>query len=413
MSRPGKGLELKGHQNSDLTTSLKHGMHSLLSALKHLNLLIFYKIVFAIFILPSGLLADCPYELTFFNFPNSSVEDVSTLRNHTFVYQTKQCYDDFSENVAQTEPIDSCSPGDLEVLLYPHSVLPVGTNISPHATLNITITAFVPVEKLFIQFHCLHAPDAEDVYCHDHERQIARWGKMVWPCRELQLAKYSGTSTSTALNFTTPLRLTYNCFRLFSLSHYEVNITTWPKPCRMSFIATIPVIQHLEPRVREFIDFKGDEKLPLSAQPNWSPLLYVDVSSTDGVWIRFEPIAWISQTFHNYISIVIFERSPVDEKTHMLLAKKIGLSQNGFRWENVAAGEYLVYAFVEKINCQLSCESSSFTENSGLSGGCKICPHTSINFTLVEDRFTPEWRQNTRVMGIAKAIGIGIFGKFF
>lgn len=39
---------------------------------------------------------------------------------------------------------------------------------------------------MFIQFRCLNAPNQEDAYCHDHKNQIQKWGRMIWPCRELQ-----------------------------------------------------------------------------------------------------------------------------------------------------------------------------------------------------------------------------------
>lgn len=56
----------------------------------------------------------------------------------------------------------------------------------------MSVTAFVPLSRLFIQFKCLNAPDQTDKYCHDHSDQIRRWKQMIWPCRELQLEGNDG-----------------------------------------------------------------------------------------------------------------------------------------------------------------------------------------------------------------------------
>lgn len=126
------------------------------------------------------------------------------------------------------------------------------------------------------------------------------------------------------------------------------------------------------------------------------------------VWIKFQPISWVP--LPKYVTVAVFERSVNGDATHFLLSERIATPNNGFKWENVAAGDYLIFVYVNRFDCQLNCgaESSAAFDDPT----CKICPHTVLNFTVLENKFSVSYQRSYALMGFLKAVVIAVFGEF-
>ncbi|KAI1728573.1 SEFIR domain-containing protein [Ditylenchus destructor] len=365
-----------------------------------------------VFVLIQRTSADCNYHLAPFYVTNVTHDSTPYLENHTFVQTSKQCDSDLIE--FGSLPIDACPDSDVELSLIPQSHFPNGTNLHPYITLNISLVAFIEVDRLFVQFRCLYAPDSEDVYCHDDKKFTNSDGRKVSPCRELTLNHARANTNDTF----PPFRFSMDCFHLFGLSQYQVDVTILPKSCRKSFVVSIPLARQLEPKLLDYFKYgEEDTHVPI-ARTDWSPLVFAEVTPglSSGVWIRYNTMPWIYESAHVFLTVMIFERNFNSQDTHLLLTRRIVPSHNGFKWENVPAGEYLVFMFVEGFNCYLNCTSA--TPNlpplyERFTVGCKICPHTFLNFTLAEDKFTPEWEKSSKFIGVAKSVASAILATLF
>ncbi|KAK6036966.1 hypothetical protein COOONC_25529, partial [Cooperia oncophora] len=182
------------------------------------------------------------------------------------------------ENYEETSPFDAdhdyppCPTGLVSV-----SVTPVvridNNNVLPHIELNISTVIYDHVESVTIRLQCLHAPDAEDIYCHDSTRML-REGKWLWPCRAIVFHEKEPVLI--------PFAFGYSCFRMFGLSQYIVNVTIFPQQCRSSLLVTSPTDSQLSPEIAAYYSNKN------SSSPVWSPLLIVDFGDEDGLWLRVE-----------------------------------------------------------------------------------------------------------------------------
>lgn len=51
-----------------------------------------------------------------------------------------------------------------------------------------------------------------------------------------------------------------------------------------------------------------------------------------------------------------------------------------YKWTNIHAGEYSIYVYLDRHDCELDCTGQN-------SGFCNICNYTVLNITVPEDRF--------------------------
>lgn len=109
------------------------------------------------------------------------------------------------------------------------------------------------------------------------------------------------------------------------------------------------------------------------------------------------------------MSIAIFRRFVDDSKTEFIRLIHISFPKTGFLWENVPEGNYLISVYVDRPDCQFSCADNSKLNSTF---GCKICPHTMLNFSIFENKYTEEWLRSTAITSFVKAIVIAIFGNF-
>lgn len=58
----------------------------------------------------------------------------------------------------------------------------------PHIELNISIAVYEHADSVTLRLQCLHAPDSEDIYCHDAIK-MTNGGKWLWPCRAIVFNK--------------------------------------------------------------------------------------------------------------------------------------------------------------------------------------------------------------------------------
>ncbi|KAM3719104.1 Interleukin cytokine receptor-related protein [Dirofilaria immitis] len=254
-----------------------------------------------------------------------------------------------------------CDPHDLNVTFSSVAVLPNGINMLPYILLNISIWINNPVSSVFLRLECLEAPNLDDDYCHNHEEQYRRWGRMIWPCRFITLSEPDIVSY--------PYFFTYHCFRLSSYSHYRLNVSCAPNLCRKSFILTIPEETQAHPAINRFYN-----KDALIGDNSWSPLVYVDLTLRDRVVIRYER----QPTFVSArISIAVFETTAFSY-IH-LFTDTLDVAAVEYEWKNVPAGNFTAYLYVNRIDCNLICNSDTANE-------CILCPNTKIHFTIEEDK---------------------------
>uniref|UniRef100_A0A0R3QWQ1 Small ribosomal subunit protein bS16m n=1 Tax=Brugia timori TaxID=42155 RepID=A0A0R3QWQ1_9BILA len=301
--------------------------------------------------------AECQEEVKI--LPRSSHEFRIVRSLYIFENDTKKC--DEAEFLLVPSRAPFCDSHDLSVTFSSVAVLPNGTNMLPYILLNVSIWVNNPVSSVFLRLECLGAPNMEDDYCHNHEEQSRRWGRMIWPCRSLTLSEPDLVSY--------PYFFNYHCFRLTSYSHYRLNVSYAPNACRKSFIVTIPEEAQMNPAISRFYD-----KDAASGGNYWSPLASVDLTLRDRVVIRYEKQPALAAT---PISIAVFE-TIASSSTH-LFTNTLDAGVVEYAWKNVPAGNFTVYLYVSRLDCDLICNSDTVDK-------CTLCPSTRIYFTVEEDK---------------------------
>lgn len=280
---------------------------------------------------------------------------------------SKKCVENYDllspKGVLHEPPL--CPSGLLSVNIGPVVRLD-NANLLPHIELNISVAIYEHVDSITIRLQCLYAPDAEDIYCHDVLRMMDG-NQWLWPCRSIVFSK------QVAL---LPFYFGYSCFRMFGLSQYMVNVTVFPQNCRSTLLITSPTESQLSPDIAMYYLDKN------VSDPDWSPLLIVDLSEKDGVWLRVERP---SSYYARVIAISIFERHH-DGVLRSLQTVSIVHPSTGFKWRNVGKGEYVVYAHIPRHDCVLVCEDIHSVPVS-----CRACKHTVINFTVGVDKASMSW----------------------
>ncbi|KAE9412832.1 hypothetical protein Angca_003766, partial [Angiostrongylus cantonensis] len=322
-------------------------------------------------------ISDRCYDNVKINFDNHLLTYESVYR---VIETSKKCI----ENYELLSPQDSvyepslCPVGLLSVDVGP--VVRLGnTNLLPHIELNISVAVYEQVDSVTIRLQCLYAPDAEDIYCHDVLRMMdgSQW---LWPCRSIVFSR------RVAL---LPFYFGYSCFRMFGLSQYMINVTVFPQNCRSTLVVTSPTESQLSPDVAMYYSDTNTSDL------DWSPLLIVDLSEHDGVWLRVERTP---PYYARIVTISIFERHG-DGVLRSLQTASIVHPSTGFKWRNVAKGEYVAYAHIPRHDCVLICEEFPSTPVS-----CRACKYTVINFTVAADRASISWMRLRRMRDSSPSI---------
>ncbi|KAK6104312.1 SEFIR domain family protein [Brugia pahangi] len=302
--------------------------------------------------------AECQEEVKV--LPRNSHEFRIVRNLYIFENDTKKC--DEAEFLLVPSRAPFCDSHDLSVTFSSVAVLPNGTNMLPYILLNVSIWVNNPVSSVFLRLECLGAPNMEDDYCHNHEEQSRRWGRMIWPCRSLTLSEPDLVSY--------PYFFNYHCFRLTSYSHYRLNVSCAPNACRKSFIVTIPEEAQMNPAISRFYD-----KDAASGGNYWSPLASVDLTLRDRVVIRYEKQPALAAT---PISIAVFET--IASSSAHLFTNTLDAGVVEYAWKNVPAGNFTVYLYVSRLDCDLICNSDTTVDK------CTLCPSTRIYFTVEEDK---------------------------
>ncbi|VDK65787.1 unnamed protein product [Onchocerca ochengi] len=286
--------------------------------------------------------------------------DSKIFRNlYIFENDTQKCNE--AEAVLISSRPSFCDSRDLNVTFSSVAVLPSGINILPYILLNVSIWINNPVSSVFLRLECLEAPNLEDDYCHDHEEQYRRWGRMIWPCRSLTL------SEPDLVNY--PYFFGYHCFRLSSYSHYRLNVSCAPNLCRKSFIVTIPEETQVHPAINRFYNRDA-----ATGENYWSPLVSVDLTLQDRVVIRYErQPSFVAAR----ISVAVFET--IASSSFHLFTDTLDADAVEYEWKNVPAGNFTAYLYVSRIDCNLICSSDTSNE-------CILCPNTRIHFTVEEKK---------------------------
>ncbi|TMS35653.1 hypothetical protein L596_003012 [Steinernema carpocapsae] len=286
------------------------------------------------------------------------VNNSSITPKHYIESDTKKCSDNYPD-VTRT-----CRADELDVSVRSEAVLPeAGVNTLPYVVLNVSTVVHSDASAVFLRLQCVHAADKADDYCHNHQVQIEKWGRMIWPCRSLNLLEPEVTEV--------PYRFAYTCFRMFRLSHYAINITLSPQMCSSLFYFTIPEENQVHPKIAKFYDQKNI---------SWAPLVVVDTNPSDGVWIRYTEHQSIR---HNDVNVTIYKQTSATslQFAHTQLVKK---PNTGFKWKDVSKGTYHVYVYVNRQDCDFSCEDHVQKSR------CTPCAHTHVNFTIPENKYSSE-----------------------
>ncbi|EPB66052.1 hypothetical protein ANCCEY_14862 [Ancylostoma ceylanicum] len=139
--------------------------------------------------------------------------------------------------------------------------------------------------------------------------------------------------------------------------------------------------------------------MPNIPSPEWSPLLIVDFSEEDGVWLRVEgPASHRARV----ITVSIFGRH-ADGSLHPLQSFSIVYPSTGLKWRNVAKGDYVAYAHIHRHDCVLVCDELGQSPFE-----CKLCAHTVVNFTLSSDRASLSWRSLRRMRDSSSSILVAL-----
>ncbi|KAF7640217.1 SEFIR domain-containing protein [Meloidogyne graminicola] len=377
---------------------------------------------------------NCSHKLIVYSIYNNQYNDSTnfSFEDFSFLDDSKSC-DQLLNNLLSNEQnnegkgqIPNCKDELIEVNLMPYSVFPEGENILPHVKLNLSLAArSSEINEIFFRFRCLYAPNMEDYLCHKHEILIQKWGKMIWPCRRLKFGNYFKNKSNLAIFFS------YTCYNLFSLSQYLLDIFVLKSQertfCRKTILLTIPLERQLDPKISHFYTGVGkwNELIQQNNLALWSPLLYVDFSYSDEILVNLSPINWIWPLMD--INLLIFSVSNLNDfslhnnnktniEKHFLLAnEKIHpqfYNNNSLMkyWrkylKNIDSGKYIIYAFIDNNQqCVLVCDDNSFNIKQ-----CIKCPHTVLNFTLFESKYSNHWKIRKILILIGK---FNYFNKLF
>ncbi|KAF1766081.1 hypothetical protein GCK72_006037 [Caenorhabditis remanei] len=295
------------------------------------------------------------------------VKEAYTSKSSPFVVYstTKEC-STFLNEQDLSERLPSCPSGLIDLEVTPTYV--GKSQISyPYANLNISVTAHSPVSTLVFRLQCLHASDGSDVYCSDMKDMYIN-GVKEWPCRGIHL--------STAVHH--PAKFSYACFRLTSYSVYAINATVLPQKCRISTIVTSPHLDEIFPP--SLVDPSGSENDIDSTDPYWSPMISVDFSEEQAVWIR---LGKAPNAECDTMNVHVYQEHD-DNKIKFLAALSVKCPEYSIKWDDQEAGTYLLTAYVPIRGCKFFCEPNS--------RGCKQCLRTHLNLVIWEDRVSMSWR---------------------
>ncbi|KAK6734763.1 hypothetical protein RB195_018138 [Necator americanus] len=324
-------------------------------------------------------LCDRCYNSVRINYDENSFSPDSV---YSVIGTSEACVSNYEANFysgAENE-LPPCRVGLLSVELSPIARFDNNNNLLPYIELNISVTVHEHVDSVVIRLQCVYAPDAEDIYCHDTQR-MTNQGRWLWPCRALVFHKKDIVSL--------PTHFGYSCFRVFGLSQYIVNVTIFPQRCRSTLLITSPSDIQLSPTIAEYY---ANKDIP---SPEWSPLLIVDFSEEDGIWLRVEGPA----SYHaRAITVSIFERH-ADGALHPLQTFSIVHPDTGLKWRNVAKGDYVAYAHIHRHDCVLVCDDKIIPRME-----CRLCAHTVLNFTLPIDRASLSWKSLRRMRDSSSSI---------
>jgi hypothetical protein len=105
--------------------------------------------------------------------------------------------------------------------------------------------------------------------------------------------------------------------------------------------------------------------------------------------------------FNVEMTISIFQR--LENRLNELLTTSIRGSESAFKWTDVHAGDYAIFVYVDGPHCDLDCSNRDAKT-------CQNCPHTMLNFTLVEDKFTKPYSFWNFLANIGKTLSILLLG---
>ncbi|CAI4230879.1 unnamed protein product [Auanema sp. JU1783] len=287
----------------------------------------------------------------------------------------------------KSEP-EPCDPSVLTLSVSPIPTFYEG-NVIPDVRLNFSVLIFEHIDSVDFRLQCLYAPNHEDIYCHDSAKMIVN-NSWLWPCRMLQFDDNDGVRL--------PFQFGYSCFRIYAQSQYMVNVTLYPQNCRSSLIFTAPEESHLFPEIAKFYSVP---------QFDWSPMLIIDVTESDGVWVRIEKPKSIKLYS---IRVDLFKHLRIKDKPGLKLLETITISNPslGRKWMNTAEGDYVAYAYVPKQDCRLVCPSPDLPADVE----CKICQHTKLNFTVHESKGGLLWKSILVVEESWHVIAVVLTGVF-
>ncbi|VDN20324.1 unnamed protein product [Gongylonema pulchrum] len=307
---------------------------------------------------PNSICGECHenVRISLRNAGNHRAQSPESL--YKFETDTQKC--DHMQSQMMPSPVDFCNSQLLDVTFSSVAVLPNRTNTLPYVLLNISVRVDKPVSQVFLRLECLEAPNFEDDYCHNHEEQHRRWGRMIWPCRSLSLLELD------LIRY--PYHFSYPCFRLSAYSQYRLNVTLTPNLCQKSFIVTIPEEAQLLPVIRRF--YQADAEVDIA---NWSPLAFVDLSlSNRQPWSSVVPV-----------SVDLFQIT--DSLLTHLATVTISAASAEYRWKDVPRGNYTAYLYVNRPGCKIVCDRTD--SSAAAAAACSVCPNTRIHFTVPEDKF--------------------------
>ncbi|EGT56435.1 hypothetical protein CAEBREN_30906 [Caenorhabditis brenneri] len=276
---------------------------------------------------------------------------------------TKECSARMHENDFP-EKLPSCPPGLIDLEVTPDYV-PKSQLSWPYANLHMSVTAHAPIDAVFLRLQCLSTSDGADVYCSDSKDMYIN-GVKEWPCR--------GIEFSNKVKF--PAKFTYACFRLTPYSVYAINATVLPQKCRASTIITSPGFDVMFPEILVDPTAKNAPKDPL-----WAPTLALDFSEDNAIWVRY---GTAPKAECDTIKVNVYKEHENDTtKISYLETLTVKCPEKAVKWENQAAGQYLLTAYASTRGCEFMCNSTS--------RGCTQCLRTHLNIRLHETRASIPW----------------------
>ncbi|VDM69844.1 unnamed protein product [Strongylus vulgaris] len=164
----------------------------------------------------------------------------------------------------------------------------------PHIELNISVSVHEYVDFVIIRLQCVYAPDAEDIYCHDAQRMMSEGQCFLSTLDILVFVYLAYHSIWSMLRY---LLKIVGMFLVFAVGHFLKN-----SAISSTLLITSPSDVQLYPAIAEYyanevavliirkedscvfytaiLTFQGNADLELS------PLLIIDFSDEDGVWLR-------------------------------------------------------------------------------------------------------------------------------